>query len=221
MPELDFTVVAARPLPFAATPELALELRVTASPADAEVHAVLLRCQVRIVASQRGYGQAEQSRLRDLFGDGASASRGNRNLVWTEISTSLRSFTGEALVELALPCSVDLDSAIGKYFSAVEGGALPLSLLFSGTMFHASPAGTLSVTPIAWSKEAKFLLPSELIRQVLALHHPHRAPVLLDRTLLERLDAYRSERGLTSIEHALGCLLDEAELGPSRERTRG
>jgi len=58
-----------------------------------------------------------------------------------------------------------VDTAIAKYLRALDGGVVPIELLFSGSIFHTPALGTLSVSPIPWSKEAHFSLPRALVRQ--------------------------------------------------------
>ena len=60
MTELEFEVRDVRAGLYAVSPQLVARLRVTELTGD-PVHAILLRCQVKIDAHRRGYGDAGQA----------------------------------------------------------------------------------------------------------------------------------------------------------------
>jgi len=68
-PELSFKVRDAELVPFAASPQLALNLEVTCTTPAARVESILLRCAVRIQAGARKHQAQERARLTDLFGE--------------------------------------------------------------------------------------------------------------------------------------------------------
>src|SRR5947209_8474335 len=103
MPDFTFRVEGAEPERFAAAPLLLFKLRVTeAAGGQTPVHAVLLRCQVRIEPARRRYTPAEQQRLLDLFGTPERWGQTLRPMLWTHVSTAVGSFTGSAVVDLAV-----------------------------------------------------------------------------------------------------------------------
>ncbi len=208
MPELGFTVRSAEAARYAAAPRISLELGIVTS---APVKALLLRCQVRIAVSRRHYAASENTRLGELFGDRA---RSQLSLLWAELVTNVSEFESETTIELGLPVSHHVDTAIAKYLRALDGGVVPIELLFSGSIFHTPALGTLSVSPIPWSKEAHFSLPRALVRQALELHDPDSEPVPLGRELIRRLDAFRIERNLAGIDRAIEALLDQNSRRP-------
>ena len=53
-------------------------------------------------------------------------------------------FTGSTIADLQIPCTFDFNVAATKYFHGVSDGEIPLSLLFSGTLFYAGPEGALA-----------------------------------------------------------------------------
>ena len=67
MTPLSFTCTGVRADPYAAGPTLVFRLRITAGD-QARVHALALRCQLRLEPARRGYGTEEGERLTDLFG---------------------------------------------------------------------------------------------------------------------------------------------------------
>src|SRR5215831_2564644 len=67
-PEPDFAFQFAEPLRFGAAPHIVFKLKVTNS-GDADIHSVILRCQIQLDAVRRQYTADEQTGLQDLFGD--------------------------------------------------------------------------------------------------------------------------------------------------------
>ena len=61
---LTFTVLDVVPEPYAAVPILAARIRVSA-PEDEPVHAIALRCQVRIEPLRRGYSEIGRASCRE------------------------------------------------------------------------------------------------------------------------------------------------------------
>ncbi len=117
----------------------------------------------------------------------------------------------ETVVDLPVPCSFDFSLAATRYFSALEGGDLPLGFLFSGAVFFEAGDGDLQVRPISWSKEASFRLPASTWRELMEVFHPNTAWIKLRRDVFDRLDRYKSDQGMPTWERTLERLLDAAE----------
>jgi hypothetical protein len=210
MPDLDFAVEGAEMVTFAVAPTLALKLRITDS-GEEPVHAVMLDCQVRIEAPRRRYVPAERERLGELFGDPSRWSQTLRSLLWTHASVNVPPFTGSVLVDLRLPCTYDFNVQVTKYFDSLEDGEVPLTLLFSGSIFFAAPGGALQVERVSWSKEAGYRLPVRVWRDVIDHYYPNTAWLNLHKDVFDRLAAYKARRGLPTWEQALEALLLNAE----------
>jgi hypothetical protein len=206
MPELSFRVVEARAEPHAATPGLSLVVEVKS---DGPVSALLLQAQVRIDAPQRLYTAEEQAALSELFGAPDRWNRTLNGLLWANSSIFCRPFTERTEVELPLPVTFDASLAAAKYFEGVEG-EVPLTVLFSGTIFHPSADGALNASLLPWKSSAGFRFASSLWKRTLEHHFPGRAAVSIDRALYEQLRGYQRDRGLTSVDQALARLLGEA-----------
>ena len=210
MPDLDFAVEGAEVVTFAVTPTLALKLRITDS-GEEPVHAVMLDCQVRIEAPRRRYVPAERERLGELFGDPSRWSQTLRSLLWTHVSVNVPPFTGSVLVDLRLPCTYDFNVQVTKYFDSLEDGEVPLTLLFSGSVFFAALGGALQVERVSWSKEAGYRLPVRVWRDVIDHYYANTAWLNLHKDVFDRLAAYKARRGLPTWEQALEALLLNAE----------
>jgi hypothetical protein len=215
MPDLAFAVEGASAVPYCATPTLGLAVRVTNREAG-RVHAVALDCQVRIDAHRRRYGDGERERLTELFGQPARWSQTLRSLLWTHAHASVPPFEGQAVVQLPVPCTADFNVLAAKYFHALDDGKVPVSLLFSGTIFYANEAGALTVARVPWTAEATFELPVATWHELLDLYYPNTAWLTVRMDTFDRLQEYRARRGLATFEQALDELLEAAaEEAPS------
>ena len=158
MPDLNFQIEGVQAVPYAVSPLLGFDLRVTNTGPE-RVHTVALRCQIQIEAARRRYNAQDQERLQDLFGEPHRWGQTLRTMLWTQVSVVVPGFTGETQTELPVPCTFDFNVAAVKYFHGLQDGEIPLCFQFSGTVFYESATGGLQVAPISWDKEAKFRLP--------------------------------------------------------------
>ena len=207
MVDLDFAVERASVTPHAVAPMLSLALRMTNQTPEIPVRNVLLRCQVRIEPGRRRYDPAEQEALSDLFGVPARWGETLRGFLWTHTSVLVPGFDAECLVDLPLPCSFDFNVAATKYFHGLEAGEVPLSLLFSGSIFYAETDGRLQIDQVSWSKEANFRLPVALWRDMMQHYYPGGMWLCLPRDIFDRLYRFKRERGFATWEQALDALL--------------
>jgi hypothetical protein len=211
MPDLSFRVRGAKPEPFAASPTLGSRLEITSANLSETVHTVALRCQIQIEVARRSYDDAEQERLLDLFGEPSRWGQTLRTILWTHANAVVPSFVGEAVVELPVPCTFDFNVAATKYFAGLDGGAIPLLLQFSGTVFYAGQDGALQVTQIPWSKETRYALPVEVWKEMMEIYYPNSAWLCLRRDVFDRLNRYKTSRGIPTWEQALERLLGGQE----------
>jgi hypothetical protein len=203
MPELSFQVRGGEVLRTAAAPTIGLHLEVSSSPASQAIQTVVLNCQIQIEAARRRYAAAEQGKLRDLFGEPARWGQTLRPLLWTNLTATVPAFAGSIGVTLAVPCPFDLTLTPAKYFHAANGDAVPLSLLFSGTVFYRTEANLLQAAPISWNTEARYALPAGLWKECIDMHHPNTAWLGLRRDVFERLYDYKVRHGLATFDEAV------------------
>lgn len=209
MGELRFAVVGARAEPFAAAPQLSLQVRID-HDSDEPVHALALRCQVQIEPRPREYSAEEAERLVDLFGERERWPQTQRGAVlWAHASCMAPRFERTTQVDLPVPCTYDFEVAAAKYLGALAGGEVPLRLLFNGTAFSQGGNG-FRVEPVAWACEATYRLPVAVYRDVMDRFFPNSAWLRLRRDSFDALARFRSGRGLPSWEEAIEVLLDAA-----------
>jgi hypothetical protein len=211
MSEYRFTVLDVVAEPYAVAPQLTARLRVEETT-GLRVHAIALRCQVRIEPQRRRYDDAEESGLLGLFGERARWADTLKPFLWMQCNTTVQGFTGSAETDLALPCTYDLEVIGARYLHALNAGDVPLSLLFSGTVFTRGSTG-FGVEQVPWACEARYDLPVAVWRQMIESYFPHTGWLRLDSDVLGRLAAYRARHGLTSWEETLEKLLGDA--GPA------
>jgi len=202
MPELEFQIEGAAVVPYAATPQIALKLRLTTSSSEV-IHTVTLRGQIQIEVTRRRYSVDEQARLRDLFGEPDRWSQTLRSLLWTHVSAVVPTFQKGTLVDLVVPCTFDFNVAATKYFHGLSDGDIPLCVMFSGTVFYAHPNGGLQVAPISWDKESRFKLPLRVWREMMDSYYPNSAWLSLRRDVFERLYQYKVRHGIPTWEQVL------------------
>jgi len=221
MPDLNFQVESAESVPYAATPLLALKLRISdaagQSDGSTQVHTVALRCQVRIETPCRKYAPAEQERLKDLFGEPSRWGQTLKSVLWTNVSTIVPRFTGSTVVDLQLPCSFDFNVATTKYFDALEGGEVPLTLLFSGTIFHEAEDGSLQAAQVPWEKEAAYRLPVSVWKEMMSQYYPNSAWLCLRKDVFDQLQEFKVRNSLPTWEQALERLLSR-EFGEGKTK---
>ncbi len=194
---------------YAAAPMLTLRLRVT----DPEpVHAMALRCQVRIEPQRRPYTDQEAAGLSELFGPRRRWADTLRPFLWMHTSTMVPGFTGGTDVDLPLPLSYDMQVAAGKYFHSVREGGIPLSLMFSGSVFHHGNNG-FRVAHIPWSTDVSFTLPVSAWQEAIDTFFPGAGWIMLPRETVDELLRVRAELGLTDWNQTIIALLDKAGVG--------
>ena len=214
MPEIDFEVTGAEAVPYAAAPLLNLKLRLTNKDADEQIQNVMLRCQINLEVTRRQYNDEEKRRMFDLFGEPERWGQTLKTMLWTHANVVVQPFAETILVDLPVPCTFDFNVAATKFFGGLEGGEVPLLLLFSGTMFYRDGFGDLQVGQISWDKEAQFRLPVKVWQEMMEHYYPNSAWLNLRRDVFEKLQNYKMRRGMPTFEQALESLLRDEEIKP-------
>jgi hypothetical protein len=211
MPELNFQIEGAKPVPYGASPLLAFELRVANSGPEPAIHTVVLRAQIQIEVTRRRYTPEEQAKLLDLFGEPGRWGQTLKNMLWTNAIVIVPGFEKETSVQLQVPCTFDFNVGATKYFHGLSEGDLPLNFLFSGTVFYADSNEQLQVAPISWEKEAKFKLPLKTWKDLIDHYYPNSAWLYLRRDVFDRLYQYKVRHGIPSWEQVIERVLAGTE----------
>ena len=207
MIDLDFAVKSMRAEYHSAAPLLLCTLCVSNKTPAIPVRNVMLRCQVRIEPTQRLYGDGEHERLIALFGLRERWGQTLHSFLWTHTDVLIPAFEGECTIDMPVPCSYDFNIAATTYFHGLEGGEVPLSLLFSGTIFYDDAEGWLQIQQLSWSKEAKFRLPVGVWQAMMKHYYPNGIFLCIGRDVFSRLERFKHAAGHQTFELALAALL--------------
>jgi uncharacterized protein DUF6084 len=208
MTELVFDCLGASADRYAAEPTLLLRLRI-AETTGTPIHAIALRCQIRLEVQRRRYSPEEADRLYDLFGETARWGETLKPLQLMSIPVMVPGFEGSTEIDVEVPCSYDLDVATTKYFHALDEGGIPFVLMFSGTVFSKRGDG-FAVELVPWHKETTYNVPVAVWREAIDSHFPNSGWIRLSRDVLERIRRYRSQEGFTSWNETVEQLLKAA-----------
>jgi hypothetical protein len=208
MAELAFGCTGAHSARYAATPTLNFTLQVTEAT-GARVHAIVLRCQVRIEPHRRRYSADEARRLSDLFGDTSRWAETVKPIQLAAVTTMVPGFSSLTEIELPVPVTYDLEVASARYLRGLDDGSIPLLLLFSGTVFVAH-GDSYTVGLIPWSAEASYRMPVSVWQDVVNDHFPGSAWLRCSLGTLDALSAFKSEHALPTWDATLNALLGAA-----------
>jgi hypothetical protein len=205
MTELSFECLDVTALRYAAAPTLVFRVRVT-DATRTPVHAIALRCQIRIEPQRRHYAGDECELLADVFGDPSRWSQTLKPMQLSTVPVLVPGFTGSGEVEVPVLCSYDLEVAAGKYFHALRDGVVPMVLLFSGTVFRQGGRGW-SVEQVPWHAEASCRMPVAVWHQVMDWYFPESAWLRLHRDTVDALLRYRARHAIPTWDATLEKLL--------------
>lgn len=207
MPDLHFSIEGIQIAQHAAVPTLCFKLRVENRLREEQIHSILLRCQIQIEAPRRRYTADEKERLYELFDRPERWGKTLKPLLWTHTTAVVPAFTGSILTDLLVPCTFDFNVAGTKYFHAISEGDVSLTLLFSGTVFHANDGGDLQVAQLPWDRETPCRFSVNLWRELMQTYYPHGVWLCLRQDVFEQVSEFKVRNGLPSFEAALEKIL--------------
>ena len=207
MTDLIFGCTGAAAERYAATPTLTFQLTIT-ERSGARIHAIALRCQIRIEPHRRRYSAAEARRLHDLFGDPSRWAETVKPIQLATVTTMVPAFTALTDIDVPVPCTYDLEVASARYLHGLDDGTVPMLMLFSGTIFVATDTG-YSVELVPWSSEATYRMPVTVWQDLVEAHFPGSAWLRCSRETLDELSEFKAERALPTWDATLAALLAE------------
>ena len=207
MPDLSFEVINAEVAAYSALPTLIFKMRIANAIEEEKIQNVNLKCQIMLTVTRRRYNGEEKAKLQELFGEPERWGSTLRTFLWTHVTTVVPRFSGSTIVDLPVPCSYDFEVVSTKYFNALEEGEIPLTFLFSGTIFYQGKAGNLQIGQISWSKEASYRLPVALWKEAIEASFPNSAWIRMQKDVFDQLYQYKITHGLITWEDVLTRLL--------------
>lgn len=209
MTQLAFSVLDVQPERYAVAPNLLVKLRIEESSGE-PVHAIALRCQVRIQPQRRQYTGPERESLVELFGLPEQWGKTLTPFLWTHASATVRGFSGSIEVDLPVTCTYDFEVAAAKYLHTLRDGEVPLIFLFSGTVFSRTAAG-FGVAQVPWDIEATYRMPVRVWHDLMDLYFPNSGWIRVERDTLDALMRFKAARALPTWESAFAALLASHE----------
>jgi hypothetical protein len=216
MTDLTFTITDAQPAPQTAAPAVNFRIRIRNESAG-RIHALALRCTVRIDPRGRRYTSAEAARLYELFGDVSQWDRTLAPVTWAQSALLMPSFDDQIDVDLPVACTYDLEVGSAKYLHAVRESGIPLTFLFSGMVFTVRPSANrptppaLWIEPVPWSAEAAYVMPAHIWQATMDRFFPGEGWLRLRRDTIDRLQAFRGRQAVVSWDEAIEILFQHAE----------
>lgn len=208
MSELEITCVGSRPDLSAASPTVVFRLRVV-EKTGVRMHAMMLRCQIRIEPQRRRYNDAEAEQLLELFGERPQWGDSLKAMQFASIGVMVPSFTGQKEVDVPVPCTYDFEVATAKYFHGLAEGEVSLLFLFSGTVFLKTEAG-FQIEQVPWNLEDRHRMPVTVWREMMDGFFPNSGWIRMRRDTLAALQHYKGRHVFSSWEDAFAALLKQA-----------
>jgi hypothetical protein len=207
-PDLEFAVLGARPVKYAAAPMLTIDLQV--SEADGrEVYMVALTIQLMIEPARRSYDDGTRARLVELFGAPERWAVTTRSLVWAKLDVLVPAFTGTTTVSVPIACHYDLELAAAKYLDSLPDGQAPLALHFNGMIYYPGADRGLQMVLIPWSKSIDFRMPASVWRETIAHYYPGTAWIAVRAQTFDALQKAKLDRGLATLDACIADLLED------------
>jgi uncharacterized protein DUF6084 len=207
-PDVEFAVLGARPVKYAAAPMLALDLEVTETRGR-QVYMLALSIQLMIEPARRAYDEAAHGRLVELFGTPERWAVTTRSLVWSTLDVVVPAFTGRTTVTVPIACHYDLELAAAKYLHSLTDGEAPLALHFNGMVYYPAEDGGLQIVLLPWSSSIGFRMPVRVWHETIEHYYPGTAWVGLRSQTLEALQRAKLTRGLATLDDTVSALLGD------------
>lgn len=210
MSSLDFEVLGARVLPYAAVPTIMFTLRITEA-SGYRVHACALRAQIMIEPQRRSYDNVDHDRLYELFDDPKRWGTTLKPFLWTHIGVVVPAFDGTTEIDLPMTCSYDFEVAGNKYLHSVRDGEIPLQFLFAGTFFTNGDNDTgFAAEPVGWNKDRSFRMPAKVWRDCMDMYFPNSGWIRAHKETMDLLTKYKVSKALPTWDDTIEALLKQA-----------
>lgn len=208
MVELSFTCLDVRPERFGAGPRLLFRVGIAES-AGRPIHSIALRCQVLVDPQRRDYAQREEELLESFFGGTSHWGDAIRPMRFGTVFAMVPAFVGSTEIELPMPCTYDMEVSSGRYLRALEGGAVPLTLQFSGTVSGRNDTG-FWVEQMSWDRQATYAMPVEVWTELMELHFPGSSWLRFQSDTVDALVRYRARHSIDTWDLTIDRLLKAA-----------
>ena len=207
-PALEFGVLDARGERNSAAPLLRFDAHV-AEESGHEVFTIALSVQIMFEPAKRSYDARTKERLVEMFGAPERWPQTTNNFLWAEVDVLLPAFTGATGFRIPLACTFDMEIAAAKYLYSLPDGHVPLLFNFTGSVFYRGEDGRIQVAKVPWDRSARYEMPVETWRDLMAAHYPNGSWVRLGDETMETLAARKAAEGLPTYDMVVAKLLEE------------
>lgn len=211
-PDVEFSVLGARPVRYAAAPMLAFDIQVSET-SGRPVYMLALTVQLMIEPARRAYDESTHERLVELFGAPERWAVTTRSLLWATLDVVVPAFTHTTSVTVPIACHYDLELAAAKYLHALCDGEAPLALHFNGMVYYPGEDGGLQIVLLPWSNSIGFRMPVRVWQETIEHYYPGTAWVGLRAETLEALQRAKLRRGLATLDATVAALLGDERDG--------
>ena len=213
MTSLTFTALDIVAEPYAAAPQLTARLRIEEST-GAVIHAIALRCQVRIEPQRRPYSEADEAELLGLFGDRSRWRDTLRPFPWMQCAAMVQGFTGRP--RSTCPCRAPTTSRSPARSTCTPYGTASSRCCCSSPAPSSPEAARGSASSRSGGTvRRRYQLPVSVWQQVIELNFPGTGWLRLDRDVLHALARYQAAHGLTTWDATIESLLAAAPPTPA------
>jgi hypothetical protein len=115
---------------------------------------------------------------------------------------------GDTVFQIPVPCSYDLRVASSRYLAGLDGGPIPLRIVFNGTVFRGA-----QVEHLPEDIECKGRLSTQTWREAMDACFPDHAWIRVDRETFEALRHYAVDRELYGSSEVISDLLRRSRVG--------
>jgi len=207
-PVLEFGVLDARGERNSAAPLLRFDAHVSEQSGH-EVFTIALSVQIMFEPAKRSYDPETKERLVEMFGAPERWPQTTNNFLWAEVDVLLPAFTGATGFRIPLACTFDMEIAAAKYLYSLPGGVVPLLFNFTGSVFYRGEDGRIQVAKVPWDRDARYELPVQTWRDLMAAHYPNGSWVRLGDQTMEALAARKAAEGLPTYDMVVAKLLED------------
>jgi len=201
-----FTVLDVEPVAHASAPALRFHLHVE-DPLGRPIHTIALSTQIQIDPARRAYDAETMARLVELFGPPERWASTTQVFRWAHVSALVSGFTGATSFAIDVPCTYDMEVAASKYFYSLSGGEVPLSFLFNGMVLYSGEHDRLQVAQVPWSCTARWRMPVDAWKRVMAAYYPGGGWVRVQTETLDALAARKAAAGHHTFDDLIRELL--------------
>lgn len=207
VPAPEFTVSGVEADPHAATPALRFAVDVT-DASGREIYTIAVAAQVQIDGDRRAYDPETRGRLHDLFGEPEQIPQTAGPLQIGRVEALVPSFRGAGSFTLAVAFSGDVELATTRYLASLDGGTVPLSFHFNGSIFYCGEADRLQVTLVPWSCEARYRMPLARWRGLIDARYAAGGFVRVQAGTLEALRRRRTDQGFATFDETIRAAVE-------------